>query len=35
MTEVPTASYVIDGRRVPSSWIWRRFAHVDSAGRKR
>ncbi|CAN5323647.1 hypothetical protein BH18ACT9_BH18ACT9_02440 [soil metagenome] len=26
MTEVFTASYVIDGRRVPSSWIWRRFA---------
>jgi hypothetical protein len=35
MTEVPTASYVIDGRRVPSSWIWRRFTHVDSAGRER
>ena len=35
MLELPTASYVIDGRRVPSSWIWRRFAHVDSAGRSR
>jgi hypothetical protein len=33
MTERPTASYVVEGRRVPSSWVWRRFAHVDSAGR--
>jgi len=33
MTEVPTASYVVDGRRVPSSWVWRRLAHVDAAGR--
>jgi voltage-gated potassium channel len=35
MTEVSTASYVIDGRRVPSSWIWRRLTHVDSSGRTR
>jgi voltage-gated potassium channel len=35
MTEVFTASYVIDGRRVPSSWVWRRFARLDSAGRPR
>jgi voltage-gated potassium channel len=35
LTEVPTASYVIDGRRVPSSWVWRRLSHVDSAGRRR
>jgi voltage-gated potassium channel len=35
MTEVPTASYVIDGRHVPSSWVWRRFARVDGAGRAR
>jgi voltage-gated potassium channel len=35
MTDVPTASYVIDGRRVPSSWVWRRIARVDSAGRQR
>ena len=25
MAEVATASYVIDGRRLPSSWLWRRF----------
>ena len=25
MTEEPTASYVLDGRRVPDSWVWRRF----------
>jgi Trk K+ transport system NAD-binding subunit len=31
MNEIPTASYVIDGRRVPSSWIWRRFARSGSA----
>jgi hypothetical protein len=35
MTEVFTASYVIDGLRVPSSWVWRRFARLDSAGRAR
>jgi voltage-gated potassium channel len=34
LTEVPTASYVVDGRRVPSSWVWRRLAGVDSAGRR-
>ena len=33
LTEVATASYVIDGRRVPSSWVWRRLSRVDSAGR--
>ena len=32
MTEAFTASYVIDGRRVPSSWVWRRFARRNSAG---
>jgi voltage-gated potassium channel len=26
MTEPPTAAYVVDGRRVPSSWVWRRLA---------
>ena len=31
MTEAFTASYVIDGRRVPSSWVWRRFARRSSA----
>jgi Trk K+ transport system NAD-binding subunit len=35
LTEVPTASYVIDGRSVPSSWVWRRLAGVDSAGNRR
>ena len=25
-TDLPTASYVVDGLRVPSSWIWRRLA---------
>ena len=35
MSEVFTASYVIDGLRVPSSWVWRRFARPDSAGRPR
>jgi voltage-gated potassium channel len=33
MTEASAASYVVDGRRVPASWVWRRFARVDSAGR--
>jgi Trk K+ transport system NAD-binding subunit len=35
MTEVPTASYVLDGRRVPAGWIWRRITRVDSAGSSR
>jgi Trk K+ transport system NAD-binding subunit len=35
LTEVPTASYVIDGRRVPSGWVWRRLSGVDAAGRPR
>jgi Trk K+ transport system NAD-binding subunit len=35
LTEVPTASYVIDGRRVPSGWVWRRLTGVDAAGRPR
>jgi Trk K+ transport system NAD-binding subunit len=30
MTEAFTASYVIDGRAVPSSWVWRRFARRSS-----
>jgi Trk K+ transport system NAD-binding subunit len=33
MTEASAASYVVDGRRVPASWVWRRLARVDSAGR--
>ena len=35
LTQGFTASYVVDGRRVPSSWVWRRFARLDSAGRTR
>ncbi len=35
LNEVPTASYVVDGRRVPSSWVWRRLTGVDIAGRPR
>jgi voltage-gated potassium channel len=31
MTEASTASYVLDGRRVPASWVWRRFTSADSA----
>ena len=31
MTEAFTAAYVIDGQRVPSSWVWRRFARRGSA----
>ena len=31
--DVSVASYVLDGRRVPSSWIWRRLTGVDSTGR--
>jgi Trk K+ transport system NAD-binding subunit len=30
MTEGSTASYVLDGVRVPSGWVWRRLAGVDS-----
>ena len=31
MTEDPTASYVLDGRRVPAGWLWRKFTKADSA----
>ena len=34
-SDVSVASYVLDGRRVPSSWIWRRLTGVDSAGNSR
>ena len=30
MTEWSVASYVLDGRRIPSSWIWRRLTRSDS-----
>jgi voltage-gated potassium channel len=33
MTDVSTASYVLDGRRVPSSWVWRRFARPEAVDR--
>jgi len=31
LTEHPTASYVLDGRRVPASWVWRRLKSSDAA----
>jgi Trk K+ transport system NAD-binding subunit len=31
MTEASTASYVLDGRRVPASWIWRWFTPAGEA----
>jgi hypothetical protein len=30
LTETATASYVINGVRVPSSWVWRRLTRVES-----
>jgi hypothetical protein len=33
LTEVSTASYVLDGVRVPSGWVWRRLTRVDSSRR--
>ncbi|HYO41028.1 MAG TPA: NAD-binding protein [Nocardioidaceae bacterium] len=35
MTEEPTASYVLDGRRAAASWVWRRFSRQDPAGEPR
>jgi Trk K+ transport system NAD-binding subunit len=35
LTEEPTASYVIDGRRVPAGWVWRRLTHSETAGTQR
>ncbi len=35
MTEASTASYVLDGRRLPVSWVWRWFTNVDEAGKAR
>ena len=29
LAEDPTASYVIDGRRVQASWVWRRLTHLE------
>jgi voltage-gated potassium channel len=31
MTEEPTASYVLDGRRVPAGWLWRRFTRAPAS----
>jgi voltage-gated potassium channel len=28
LTEQPTAAYVLEGRHVPSSWVWRRLARA-------
>jgi voltage-gated potassium channel len=33
MTDRSMASYVLDGRRIPSSWIWRRLTRSDSISR--
>jgi voltage-gated potassium channel len=30
LTEDPTASYVLDGRRVPAGWVWRRLSSPDA-----
>jgi hypothetical protein len=35
LTEDPTASYVLDGRRVPAGWVWRRLRSPDAAGTAR
>jgi len=35
MTESSTASYVLDGRHVAASWIWRWFTNADKADRLR
>jgi hypothetical protein len=32
LTQALAATYVVDGTRVPSSWIWRRLARRDPAG---
>ena len=29
LTDPTTAAYVIDGRRVPSGWVWRRLSRAD------
>jgi voltage-gated potassium channel len=35
LTEDPTASYVLDGRRVPASWVWRRLRSTEGADKAR
>jgi Trk K+ transport system NAD-binding subunit len=32
LTKDPTATYVLDGRRVPTSWVWRRLTSTQAAG---
>lgn len=34
LTETPTASYVLDGQRVPAGWLWRRFSKTDATRTK-
>ena len=31
MTKDPTASYVLDGRRVPAGWLWRKFSKAETS----
>jgi hypothetical protein len=26
MVDLPTATYVLEGRSIPSGWVWRRFS---------
>jgi voltage-gated potassium channel len=35
LTEASTLSYVLDGRRVPDSWIWRWVTRADKAEKTR
>lgn len=35
LTEEPTATYVLDGRRVPASWLWRRFSKTETPSTRR
>ena len=35
MTEASTAAYVLDGRRLPVSWVWRWFTRAGEAGEAR
>jgi voltage-gated potassium channel len=34
LTDPTTAAYVVEGRRVPSSWVWRRLSGADSSARE-
>ena len=35
MTDASAAAYVLEGRRVPTSWVWRWFTTTDEANRLR